>query len=346
MKIKHTLICMSIIACIITFQTVFAIAQPKFTIVPEIPNSNNVNVPVNGVATVVYQVTNNTKVDRQLTMKLLAKGISQQASGPGVCTNPFSLAASQSCRLVLKINGADVTGGLNDGPEICKTKSSTENIPDPFLCSRPSPANLLRITLVPASLAPISVLNSPLDLTASGSEGILTIKNDSSTVTARNIVATLPSSLSALVTPSGNTCSTIPPGETCQLLFSPPTNADSYIFGTPFDIQGDNTSLVSAIMFVKPPVLGVIGEATPGGWNTDTNMAYDTLNKIFTVTLNLVPGRYKFRQNNTWDVNFGGSNTVPCPTLLYDTGSDLDFTGASGSYTLTVNYATGMCGIS
>jgi hypothetical protein len=75
---------------------------------------------------------------------------------------------------------------------------------------------------------------------------------------------------------------------------------------------------------------GVIGDATPGGWDTDTNMTWDASNKVFTVTVDLVsPGSFKFRANDGWDINFGGdlNNLTP--------GGDNISVAEAGSYTLT-----------
>lgn len=53
---------------------------------------------------------------------------------------------------------------------------------------------------------------------------------------------------------------------------------------------------------------GLIGSATPDGWNSDQNMTYDDANKKWTITLNLVAGEIKFRANDGWDINFGDDN--------------------------------------
>lgn len=51
---------------------------------------------------------------------------------------------------------------------------------------------------------------------------------------------------------------------------------------------------------------GIIGAATPGGWDADTDMTYDTDLNAWTITVALVGGQeYKFRANNGWDVNLG-----------------------------------------
>jgi hypothetical protein len=77
----------------------------------------------------------------------------------------------------------------------------------------------------------------------------------------------------------------------------------------------------------------VIGDATPGGWNTDTDMAYDPIARTWKVTLDLTAANIKFRANHAWDLNYG------------DTGADgsLDMNGdniavpVAGNYTVTLN---------
>ncbi len=76
---------------------------------------------------------------------------------------------------------------------------------------------------------------------------------------------------------------------------------------------------------------GVIGDATPGGWSDDTNMTWDAVNGRFTVTLNLTAASYKFRANDDWGYNLGGSLTA-----LTEGGDNISVAEA-GSYTITLN---------
>ncbi len=51
---------------------------------------------------------------------------------------------------------------------------------------------------------------------------------------------------------------------------------------------------------------GIIGDASPGGWDNDTPMTYDPASQTWTVTLNMITGgSWKFRANNGWAINFG-----------------------------------------
>lgn len=76
---------------------------------------------------------------------------------------------------------------------------------------------------------------------------------------------------------------------------------------------------------------GLIGDATPGGWSDDTNMTWDAVNGRFTVTLNLTAASFKFRANDGWDYNFGGSLSALTP------GGDNITVAEAGNYTITLN---------
>jgi len=76
---------------------------------------------------------------------------------------------------------------------------------------------------------------------------------------------------------------------------------------------------------------GVIGDATPGGWNTDTNMTWDATNKVLKVTLNMTAGAFKFRANDDWAVNVGGN----MGSLTQD-GANIPI-AAAGNYSITLD---------
>lgn len=55
---------------------------------------------------------------------------------------------------------------------------------------------------------------------------------------------------------------------------------------------------------------GLIGSATPGGWDTDTDMTFDPETGLWSVTLDLIGGmEIKFRANDAWDFNYGDDDT-------------------------------------
>ncbi|MCK9624925.1 MAG: SusF/SusE family outer membrane protein [Bacteroidales bacterium] len=76
---------------------------------------------------------------------------------------------------------------------------------------------------------------------------------------------------------------------------------------------------------------GIIGSATSGGWDTDTDMQYDTATGLLSATLNLVAGEIKFRANDGWDHNLGGTTSK----LTYG-GSNIVIEEA-GTYEVVLN---------
>ncbi len=50
---------------------------------------------------------------------------------------------------------------------------------------------------------------------------------------------------------------------------------------------------------------GVIGSATPTGWDSDTDMVFNEANGLLELELDLVEGELKFRPNDDWPGNYG-----------------------------------------
>jgi len=87
----------------------------------------------------------------------------------------------------------------------------------------------------------------------------------------------------------------------------------------------------------------IIGDATPGGWSTDTPMTYDASNQIWTVTCDMTTNAsFKFRANNAWNIDFGIDSNgnlkyADNPLYPYD-GSLSNLTvPSSGNYTITLD---------
>lgn len=77
---------------------------------------------------------------------------------------------------------------------------------------------------------------------------------------------------------------------------------------------------------------GVIGSSTETGWDKDVDMTFDKEKGVYTWTGNLTAGELKFRANDAWKVNLGGS-----------TADDLAIDGGNlkvaedGSYTVSLD---------
>ena len=74
---------------------------------------------------------------------------------------------------------------------------------------------------------------------------------------------------------------------------------------------------------------GVIGDATPGGWGTDTNMKYDNAAGVWKATIALTTGNIKFRFNDDWGLNYGDDDTSN--NILNQGGKDIPIATA-GTY--------------
>ncbi len=88
---------------------------------------------------------------------------------------------------------------------------------------------------------------------------------------------------------------------------------------------------------------GIIGDATPGGWNTDTQMSYNPATQTWTVTANMLKnGSFKFRANNAWSIDFGidGSGNLAYadnPFFVYNPNLNNLSVAADGNYTITLD---------
>ena len=72
---------------------------------------------------------------------------------------------------------------------------------------------------------------------------------------------------------------------------------------------------------------GLIGDSTPSGWDNDTDMVWNYTNQTWEISsIPLTVGKIKFRLNNGWDTNYGGS------------GGNLSLGGADISISEAGNY--------
>ena len=81
---------------------------------------------------------------------------------------------------------------------------------------------------------------------------------------------------------------------------------------------------------LKAMAWGVIGSATPTGWDSDTKLVYDAATMTLKLDIKLTDGELKFRANNDWADNLGGSfdNLTP--------GGD-NIQVSAGEYILTLD---------
>jgi len=88
---------------------------------------------------------------------------------------------------------------------------------------------------------------------------------------------------------------------------------------------------------------GIIGDATPGGWDNDTQMTYDPAAQVWTLTAVLKQaGSFKFRANNAWAIDFGIDQSgnlryADNPFFPYNPNLNNLSVGADGTYTITLD---------
>jgi hypothetical protein len=101
-----------------------------------------------------------------------------------------------------------------------------------------------------------------------------------------------------------------------------------------------NTSTLeySFLVIGNYSTVGLIGDATPGGWDTDSPMNQDAGDQsVWKLRVTLGNGEAKFRANNDWGVNWGGG-TFPSGVATQD-GPNIPV--VAGEYRVTFNSTTG-----
>mgnify|MGYP002231004692 FL=1 len=83
---------------------------------------------------------------------------------------------------------------------------------------------------------------------------------------------------------------------------------------------------------------GVIGDATPGGWNEDTDLVYDPADLKLKVDMTLTDGTIKFRANDQWDVPNGDFGAGDSEGKLAPKGNNISVT--AGDYQVVVDLST------
>jgi len=94
-----------------------------------------------------------------------------------------------------------------------------------------------------------------------------------------------------------------------------------------------NVNLSTLTYSTLKTVWGVIGDATPTGWDSDTKMVYNMGTKTWSLTLDLKVGKIKFRANSDWGLNYGDKDA----NLTLEEGGDDIAIAAAGNYTITLD---------
>ncbi|WP_163307641.1 SusF/SusE family outer membrane protein [Dysgonomonas sp. 521] len=87
---------------------------------------------------------------------------------------------------------------------------------------------------------------------------------------------------------------------------------------------------LNTLEMVKITSMGLIGDATPGGWDSETKMVYDAATNTYSATLTMGTGSYKFRANNNWTYSIGDNGS-------FTGGDNFAFDKAEGEYKVVLD---------
>ncbi|WP_372755623.1 SusE domain-containing protein [Labilibaculum sp.] len=94
--------------------------------------------------------------------------------------------------------------------------------------------------------------------------------------------------------------------------------------------------------------IGLVGDATPNGWDTpDSKMDYNSTDGTWEITIDLTDANFKFRLNDGWAWNLGGTGTEDGSADNYSDdnmtveleqgGKNIPVSDGAGNYTITLN---------
>lgn len=78
---------------------------------------------------------------------------------------------------------------------------------------------------------------------------------------------------------------------------------------------------------------GIIGDATPTGWDSDTDMTFNQTNGLLELELTLADGYIKFRANDDWSTNYGD----PEGDGIAESGAD-NIAVTAGTYLIQLDF--------
>lgn len=108
------------------------------------------------------------------------------------------------------------------------------------------------------------------------------------------------------------------------------------VFAGDYSITFNSTT--GAYNFAVASPIGIIGDATPNGWDNDTNMFKDTLEHGYFIVLDLTEGSAKFRKDDDWVVNWGSADF---PSGIGTQDGDNIAVSPAGKYMITLDTMTG-----
>ena len=272
---------------------------PIWTVTPL--TATSISLPANGTATVQYQVTNQSVKSHSLMMTPIT-GITQTTSGPGVCSNPFTLPSKgSSCTLSLTVNGSQLTHSIMNGPIVCEQGSILQ-------CYQPSQSDVLNINL--------GVSEYTIGGTVSGLSGSVILQNNG---TDNEIVSSDgPFTFSTAIAkgkPYAVTVFTQPSGQTCTVTNGSGTVGNANVTDVGISCILNDTTLTASV-----PTLGLSVR------DTTLNAALTGTPRLITIT--------NTGANAATNVTYSPSPALPSGTTI--SPASCDTIPASGTCVLTI----------
>ena len=135
--------------------------------------------------------------------------------------------------------------------------------------------------------------------------------------------------------------------------FSTQPNWDGTSYGADFDTAPDagnivitedagfyqvDVNLSEKTYTLTPFTIGIIGNATPKGWDGDTDMTYNPEERCWELKdVELTDGEMKFRHTNDWSLSWGGE----LDNLTTQNGPNIAVAAGTYDIKLKVNWAEG-----
>ena len=111
------------------------------------------------------------------------------------------------------------------------------------------------------------------------------------------------------------------------------------VTGGIYNVSFNSTSRVYSFQFVSHINISIIGDATPGGWETDTDMSTTDGINYNLEGITLIAGNLKFRGNHSWTLPYNwGATDFPSGVAVKDT--DGIVVPSDGKYNITFNINT------
>ncbi len=259
---------MAVVALFLLNAFVYA-GKPVWTFTPL--TATSITVPVNGTATIQYQVSNQSSTKLHQLVMMPIPGVSQDAP----CNINPKEQPGESCTLTLTVTGSKIPeGGISGGPNLCQT--NPDGTPNPNQCYQPILADSLTIA-AGAEPFTVSLAANPITVNA-GQMTTLTAAASHGTSPYTYAYSNLPTGCTSANTASLS-CTPTAAGTYANITVTVTDNVGDTITSSPITVTVH--SAPSASLAASPPTIN-LGQittltATAGGGTPPYTYTYSNL---------------------------------------------------------------------